>query len=62
MKWVMNVTDVDDKIIRGAAAAGVGIGELTERWTDRFLADARILGMTDPDVVPKATEHCTAAR
>ena len=57
VKWVMNVTDVDDKIIRGAAAAGVGIGELTERWTDRFLADARILGMTDPDVVPKATEH-----
>jgi cysteinyl-tRNA synthetase len=57
VKWVMNVTDVDDKIIRGAAAAGVEIGELTERWTERFLADARALRMTEPDVLPRATEH-----
>ena len=30
--WVMNITDVDDKIIRGAAAAGIGIDELAERY------------------------------
>ena len=57
VKWVMNVTDVDDKIIRGAAAAGVPIEELTERWTNRFLEDAEALGMTRPDVLPRATEH-----
>jgi cysteinyl-tRNA synthetase len=57
VKWVMNVTDVDDKIIRGAAAAGVPIEELTERWTNRFLEDAAALGMTRPDVLPRATEH-----
>ena len=35
--WVMNITDVDDKIIRGAAAAGIGIDELANRWLERFL-------------------------
>ncbi len=55
--WVMNVTDVDDKIIRGANEAGVSIGELAERWLARFLADARGLRMTEPDVLPRATEH-----
>jgi cysteinyl-tRNA synthetase len=55
--WVMNVTDIDDKIIRGAAAAGVGIRELTDRWTDHFRGDARTLRMTEPDVMPRATDH-----
>jgi cysteinyl-tRNA synthetase len=55
--WVMNITDVDDKIIRGAAAAGTGIAELTDRWLDQFLADAAALRMTTPDVLPRATEH-----
>jgi cysteinyl-tRNA synthetase len=55
--WVMNLTDVDDKIIKGAAAAGVPFGELTARWTERFLADAAELRMTVPDVLPRATEH-----
>jgi cysteinyl-tRNA synthetase len=55
--WVMNITDIDDKIIRGAAAAGTGIGELAERYLERFLADAAALRMTAPDVLPRATEH-----
>ena len=55
--WVMNLTDVDDKIIRGAAAAGVGIDALAERWIARFQEDARTLRMTRPDVLPRATEH-----
>jgi cysteinyl-tRNA synthetase len=55
--WVMNVTDIDDKIIRGAAAAGVGIRELTDRWTDHFRGDARTLRMTEPNVMPRATDH-----
>jgi cysteinyl-tRNA synthetase len=53
----MNITDIDDKIIRGAAAAGTGIGELAERYLERFLADAAALRMTAPDVLPRATEH-----
>jgi cysteinyl-tRNA synthetase len=55
--WVMNITDIDDKIIRGAAAAGIGIDELADRWLARFLDDARALRMTPPDVLPRATEH-----
>jgi cysteinyl-tRNA synthetase len=55
--WVMNLTDLDDKIIRGAAAEGIGIDALAERWIARFLEDARTLRMTRPDVMPRATEH-----
>jgi cysteinyl-tRNA synthetase len=57
VRWVMNITDIDDKIIKGAAAAEVSIGELAEQWLERFLADADTLGMTRPDVLPRATEH-----
>ena len=55
--WVMNITDVDDKIIRGAAAAGIGIDELAGRHLEGFLADAAALRMSTPDVLPRATEH-----
>ena len=55
--WVMNITDIDDKIIRGAAAAGLGIEALSERHLEGFLADAAALRMTIPDVLPRATAH-----
>jgi cysteinyl-tRNA synthetase len=57
VRWVMNVTDIDDKIIRGAAKAGIPYQELTERYLARFLADADSLRMTRPDVLPRATGH-----
>ncbi len=55
--WVMNVTDIDDKIIRGAAAAGMTTRELADLWQGRFLEDAAALRMTMPDVLPRATDH-----
>ncbi len=55
--WVMNITDVDDKIIRDARRDGVSISELTARFTAAFLEDAERLRMTRPDVMPRATEH-----
>ena len=55
--WVMNITDIDDKIIKGAAAAGITIEELADRWLQVFLDDATRLGMTRPDILPRATEH-----
>jgi cysteinyl-tRNA synthetase len=55
--WVMNVTDVDDRIIKGAAAAGISIGELAERWTRQLMADSSALALTVPDVMPRATDH-----
>ncbi|NJD30057.1 MAG: cysteine--tRNA ligase [Chloroflexi bacterium] len=55
--WVMNVTDVDDKIIRGAAEAGTTIEALADRWLERFTEDADALRMTRPDILPRATRH-----
>jgi cysteinyl-tRNA synthetase len=57
VRWVMNITDVDDKIIRGAAAAGIDIGALAERHLATFLADMDALRVSTPDVLPRATEH-----
>ncbi len=57
VRWVMNITDVDDKIIRGAAAAGVDIGALAEQHLATFLSDMASLRVTTPDVLPRATEH-----
>jgi cysteinyl-tRNA synthetase len=57
LTWVMNLTDVDDKIIRGAAAEGIGIEALAARHIEGFLADAATLRMTTPDVLPRATAH-----
>ena len=57
VRWVMNITDIDDKIIRGAAAAGIGIDALADQHLAGFLADAAALRMTTPDVLPRATAH-----
>ena len=55
--WVMNITDVDDKIIKRALAEGIPIGRVSERYQKLFLSDMTTLGLTLPDVMPKATEH-----
>ena len=55
--WVMNITDVDDKIIRDAGREGVAIDEFTARYTSLFLEDLARLGVATPDVMPRATEH-----
>ena len=57
VKWVMNITDIDDKIIRGANAAGETTEALAERYLGAFLEDAAAVGMTRPDVLPQATRH-----
>ena len=56
-KHVMNITDVDDKIIRNAAAAGVGIGEYTPRYEKAFFEDLDALAVEKPEIVARATEH-----
>jgi cysteinyl-tRNA synthetase len=55
--WVMNVTDVDDRIIKGANAEGIPIGELSEKYRRLLVSDMRSLGFVMPDVMPKATEN-----
>jgi cysteinyl-tRNA synthetase len=55
--WVMNFTDIDDRIIERANAAGETIDAMTNRWIAQFVADAAALRMTTPDVQPRATHH-----
>jgi cysteinyl-tRNA synthetase len=55
VRMVMNLTDVDDKTIRGAVGEGVSVGAYTERYGEAFLSDARALGVRPADVYPRAT-------
>jgi cysteinyl-tRNA synthetase len=57
VEHVMNVTDVDDKIIRNALAAGKPIKEYTERFEKAFFEDLDALGIERPEHLPRATEH-----
>ncbi len=57
LKHVMNITDVEDKIIRNAARDGVTVQEYTRKYTDAFLEDADALNIQHPELLAKATEH-----
>src|SRR5271168_1813544 len=54
---VMNITDVEDKIIRDAAAAHKTIFEFTEIYTQAFLEDTAALRLERPERIVKATDH-----
>jgi cysteinyl-tRNA synthetase len=54
---VMNITDVDDKIIRNAGAAGLPIGEYTKQYVDAFFEDLEALRVERPETIARATEH-----
>jgi len=54
---VMNLTDVDDRIIQKAAAAGVSIREYTDKYVRAYLEDRRALNLELPEFVARATEH-----
>ncbi len=57
VEHVMNITDVDDKIIRNAAAAGLPIADYTRRFEEGFFEDLDALGVEKPSVIARATEH-----
>jgi len=57
LRHVMNITDVDDKIIRNAAEAGVPIGEYTKKYVDAFFEDLEALRVERPEQIARATEH-----
>jgi cysteinyl-tRNA synthetase len=55
--YARNITDVEDKINARAAEEGVSIGELTTRTTKQFHADIAALGVLEPTIEPRATDH-----
>ena len=54
---IMNITDVDDKTIRGAKARGVSLREYTEVYIQSFFDDIRALNILPADHYPRATDH-----
>ncbi len=57
VRHVMNITDVDDKIIRNSAAAGVPIGQYTHKFVEAFFEDLDALRVERPEQIARATEH-----
>ena len=57
VRHVMNITDVDDRIIQNAAAAGIPIGEYTARFEQAFLEDLEALKIQHPEQLVHATGH-----
>ncbi|HXG66247.1 MAG TPA: cysteine--tRNA ligase [Blastocatellia bacterium] len=57
VRHVMNITDVDDKIIRNMLESGKSLREYTDFYTQEFLRDARQLNIEEPEVTPRATDH-----
>jgi cysteinyl-tRNA synthetase len=59
IQHVMNITDVDDKIIRNSTRDGVTVQQYTAKYEKAFLEDAAMLGIEQPKLV-RATEHIPA--
>jgi cysteinyl-tRNA synthetase len=57
VKFVSNITDIDDKIINKANELNISIKELTEKNSKAHLEDYSSLGISKPDVQPRATEY-----
>jgi cysteinyl-tRNA synthetase len=59
VRYVMNITDVDDKIIRNSARDGVTVQQYTAKFIQAFLDDSTTLSI-EPPVLVRATEHINA--
>ena len=57
LRYVRNVTDVDDKINAAAKSQNIEISELTLKYLDAYHHDMEKLGVLEPDLEPKVTEH-----
>src|SRR5215211_6505918 len=57
VQQIMNLTDVDDKIIKRASERGLTIGQVTEPVIETFHGDRKYLRVEDAETYPRATEH-----
>ncbi len=57
IKEVMNLTDVDDKTIKGSQKERVKLKEFTKKYEKSFLEDIKAMNIEMPEVMPRATEH-----
>lgn len=57
VKLVMNITDIDDKTIRGSKAAGVSLKDFTDKYTSEFFKGLDMLNIKRASAYPRATEN-----
>jgi len=57
VRQVMNLTDVDDKIVRNARAAGLGLRDYTDQYIQAFNIDRQLLNLQTPEVMVRATDQ-----
>ncbi|WP_300671169.1 cysteine synthase [Desulfoluna sp.] len=57
VRHIINITDLDDKTIAGAAEKGVPLAEFTAHWIDLFHRDLAALAIKSPEACPKVSEH-----
>ena len=57
LSHVMNITDVEDKIITEAARQGLELGDYTKTYIEAFLEDMEALRIQRPNLMPRATDH-----
>jgi cysteinyl-tRNA synthetase len=57
VRFVRNITDIDDKIIKRAQEETIPSEELASRYIGTFRADVAALGCLQPDIEPRATDH-----
>lgn len=57
VRFVSNITDIDDKLIQRAREEGISMSELAQKYEAAFLEDCKGLNALEPTVRPHATEH-----
>ena len=57
VKYVQNITDIDDKIIDRASKLGISPAELAQKYTDSYFEDMDALNIERADIYPRATEE-----
>ncbi len=57
VRFVMNITDIDDKIIKRAQEDGLESSEVAQLYSEAFFEDIAGVGIRMPDAVPRVTEH-----
>jgi cysteinyl-tRNA synthetase len=57
LQHIMNITDIEDKIIKGMLASGKSLEDFTDFYTREFLKDCETLNIEKPEMLPFATKH-----
>jgi len=57
IKYVMNVTDIDDKIIRKAAQDNIPFTDISRKYEDEFMDDMRNLNVDLPDCITRVSDY-----